>query len=62
MDGPELRATLNGGLGMVAVVPPAGAGRTLDLLGERGVAAWLVGEVVPVDLLGGQRYEEVAGA
>jgi phosphoribosylformylglycinamidine cyclo-ligase len=61
MDGPELRATLNGGLGMVAVVQPAGAGRALELLRERDVAAWVVGEVVPVDVLGGQRYGEVAG-
>ena len=34
MDGPELRATLNGGLGMVAVVPPAGEGLDHRLAGR----------------------------
>lgn len=58
MDGPELRATLNGGLGMVAVVPPAGGASTLDLMAERGVPAWVVGEVVAAEALAGARYAE----
>ncbi|MET1231224.1 MAG: phosphoribosylformylglycinamidine cyclo-ligase [Candidatus Limnocylindrales bacterium] len=61
MDGLELRATLNGGLGMVAVVPPAGVASTLDLLEERGVPAWVVGEVVTVETLDGARYAERSG-
>jgi phosphoribosylformylglycinamidine cyclo-ligase len=59
MDGPELRATLNGGLGMVAVVPRAGVGSTLALLAEKGLPAWVIGEVVQADVLGGSRYAEV---
>lgn len=54
----ELRATFNGGLGMVIVVPAATAGRTLELARGRGVAAWLVGRVVAAGDLGGARYTE----
>ena len=60
MEGPELRATLNGGLGMVAVVPESGVGSTLGLLAERGLTSWVVGEVVQVEAPGGPRYAEVA--
>ncbi|WP_410537818.1 phosphoribosylformylglycinamidine cyclo-ligase [Streptomyces sp. KL2] len=41
----ELEKTLNMGVGMVAVVPPESVGATLSLLGERGVDAWVAGEV-----------------
>jgi len=58
MDGAELRATLNGGLGMVAVVPNVAVARTLDLLAERSLPAWVVGEVVPIASAGGLRYAE----
>ena len=58
MDGAELRATLNGGLGMVAVVPRAAVAGTLDLLAERSLPAWVVGEVVPIPSAGGPRYAE----
>ena len=58
MDGAELRATLNGGLGMVAVVPRAAVAGTLDLLAERSLPAWVVGEVVPIPPAGGPRYAE----
>jgi phosphoribosylformylglycinamidine cyclo-ligase len=62
IDGPELRATFNAGLGMVVVVPPAAAARTVELAAARGVPAWVVGEVVAADAIGG-RYveEEIAG-
>jgi phosphoribosylformylglycinamidine cyclo-ligase len=46
LGGPEMRATLNGGLGMVAIVPPKAVSRTLEHLRVAGVDAWRVGEVV----------------
>jgi phosphoribosylformylglycinamidine cyclo-ligase len=62
IDGPELRATFNAGLGMVVVVPAEAAARTVELAAARGVPAWVVGEVVAADAIGG-RYveEEIAG-
>jgi phosphoribosylformylglycinamidine cyclo-ligase len=54
----ELRATFNGGLGMVIVVPHAALDVTLRAADARGVPAWLVGEVVPVAALDGSRYVE----
>jgi phosphoribosylformylglycinamidine cyclo-ligase len=56
----ELRATFNGGLGMVLVVPPPAAEAVVLAARERGVDAWLVGEVVEVAALGGRRYAEAA--
>jgi phosphoribosylformylglycinamidine cyclo-ligase len=58
LEGEELRATLNSGLGMVAVVPADGADNALRFLTERGVTAWQVGEVVLAD--DGPRYLEIA--
>ena len=52
----EVRATFNGGLGMVVVVAPAAIDATMDSLRASGVEATLVGEVVTVDRLGGARY------
>ena len=59
LEDDELRATFNGGLGMVVVVPAAVATRTVELARARGMPAWVVGEVVPRDALGGERYAEV---
>jgi phosphoribosylformylglycinamidine cyclo-ligase len=59
---PELRATFNGGLGMVVVVPPEAAALTVRLAAHRGVAAWVVGEVVEASSIGGARYSEAARA
>jgi phosphoribosylformylglycinamidine cyclo-ligase len=56
----ELRATFNGGLGMVVVVPPEAAAMTVALAKERGVGAWVVGQVVEASALGGRRYVEEA--
>jgi phosphoribosylformylglycinamidine cyclo-ligase len=53
----ELRATFNGGIGMVLVVPPVAASRTIALARERGVPAWEIGHVVPAEAIGG-RYGE----
>jgi phosphoribosylformylglycinamidine cyclo-ligase len=58
LGGAELRATFNGGLGMIAVVEPAAVPTTLESLAASGIAAGQVGEVVPVESLGGRRYAE----
>jgi phosphoribosylaminoimidazole (AIR) synthetase len=58
LDGPELRATFNGGLGMTLIVPDDAAALTVEAANECGVAAWIVGEVVETAALGGVRYRE----
>jgi len=58
LDDAEVRATFNGGLGMVLVVPPAGVTVALDTLGRLGLDAWEVGAVVPLPESGGARYLE----
>jgi phosphoribosylformylglycinamidine cyclo-ligase len=58
LDGPELRATFNAGLGMAAIVEPGAAGPALALLAARGLRAWVVGEVVPAADCGPDRYLE----
>ena len=45
---------------MVLVVPAAVADRTVALAADRNVPAWVVGEVVPVEAIGGERYAETA--
>lgn len=47
VDPAELERTLNMGVGMAAIVPVEAVDATLALLGERGVPAWVAGEVVP---------------
>ena len=42
----ELWRTFNMGVGMVAVLPPASLDAALELLAERDVPAWLMGEVI----------------
>jgi phosphoribosylformylglycinamidine cyclo-ligase len=54
----ELRATFNGGLGFIVVLDPADVPAASASLAAHGVAATLVGEVVPVTALGGARYAE----
>src|SRR6185369_9315103 len=56
LDDPELRATFNGGIGMIAVVAPAAVSATIAALAGEGMGATLIGEVVPDD--GGPRYIE----
>ena len=56
----ELRATFNGGVGMVLVVTPAAVGQLVAELGETGVPAWPIGRVVPTGELNGRRYAELA--
>jgi phosphoribosylformylglycinamidine cyclo-ligase len=56
LDDEELRATFNGGLGMVAIVAPEAIEATLAGLAGEGIGAAVVGEVVAAD--GGPRYVE----
>jgi len=56
----ELRATFNGGIGMVLVVPAEAAAATLELAAARGVPARVIGDVVETATLGGKRYAEGA--
>jgi phosphoribosylformylglycinamidine cyclo-ligase len=58
LEAAELRATFNGGLGMVVVLSPEAVPLAIRSLSDAGVAAMLVGEVVTADGLGGQRYVE----
>jgi phosphoribosylformylglycinamidine cyclo-ligase len=58
LDDEELRATFNGGLGMVLVVPPAAIPAAIGALGEHGVEAIVVGEVIEADSTDGVRYLE----
>jgi phosphoribosylformylglycinamidine cyclo-ligase len=58
---PELRATFNGGLGMVLAVPPGAAVEAaLAAMAQHGLTGVVVGEVVPVAATGGRRYVEVS--
>jgi phosphoribosylformylglycinamidine cyclo-ligase len=59
LDGPELRATFNGGIGMACVVEPAAAEAALELLAGRGIDAWTIGKVVPAGIAGPTRYREM---
>ena len=58
MDEAELRATFNGGIGMIAVVAPDSVPVVIEALAAHGVPAGLVGEVITVDPAGGGRYVE----
>jgi phosphoribosylformylglycinamidine cyclo-ligase len=56
IDGRELRSVFHGGIGMVAVVERSAVAPAIGFLAERGLPAWLVGEVVVRD--GEERYVE----
>ena len=60
LSGTELRATFNGGLGMLLVVPPdrAVVEAVLEAVTDRGTPGAVVGEVDEVDHLDGARYAE----
>jgi phosphoribosylformylglycinamidine cyclo-ligase len=58
MDDVELRATFNGGLGMVAVVPADAVPLAIEAFAASGIASVLVGEVVAAGSVGGSRYVE----
>jgi phosphoribosylformylglycinamidine cyclo-ligase len=56
----ELRATFNGGVGMIVVIAPLDVPDVIGELAEFGVPAWQIGDVRPVTELGGRRYREAA--
>ena len=58
MPDTELRATFNGGIGMVLAVPPAALEAVLEAAAGQGIEGLVIGEVVPVAATGGRRYEE----
>ena len=58
LDDEEIRATFNGGLGMIAVLPGAAAAAAIVAIESFGIAATVVGEVVDAADLGGLRYVE----
>jgi phosphoribosylformylglycinamidine cyclo-ligase len=58
MDDAEVRATFNGGLGMVAVVPPEAVPLTIATLAGWDVEAVVVGVIAEAESSGGQRYVE----
>jgi phosphoribosylformylglycinamidine cyclo-ligase len=58
LDDAELRATFNGGLGMVAVLPADAAPAAIATLADHGIAAAHVGEVIPAGDAGPSRYVE----
>jgi phosphoribosylformylglycinamidine cyclo-ligase len=58
LDDAELRATFNGGLGMIAVVPPAAVPGAIAALADHGLEATLVGEVIDATSVSGARYVE----
>jgi len=50
---PDLEATLNCGVGMVALVAPESVDRAVELLGSHGMRAWVAGEVTAADAAAG---------
>ncbi|MEP7378706.1 MAG: phosphoribosylformylglycinamidine cyclo-ligase [Chloroflexota bacterium] len=58
MDGVEMRATFNCGIGFAAVLEPAAVSEAIQVLAENGVEAWPIGEVATINDLGGVRYLE----
>jgi phosphoribosylformylglycinamidine cyclo-ligase len=58
MDDEELRATFNGGLGMIVVLPAAAVGPASDVFAAHGIPSAVVGEVVDTTETGGARYLE----
>jgi phosphoribosylformylglycinamidine cyclo-ligase len=58
LDDAELRATFNGGLGMIAITAPDEAAAAIRVLAERGVPAFVVGAVVASSSVDGARYVE----
>jgi phosphoribosylformylglycinamidine cyclo-ligase len=58
LDGAEMRATFNCGVGMAAIVEPAAVEPALRLLKRAGFGAWPIGEAVAAEA--GSRYLELA--
>lgn len=58
LEATELRATFNGGLGMIAIVPASDVAAAIGSFTTSGIAAAVVGEVVDVAVAGPSRYVE----
>ena len=58
IDEAELRATVNGGLGLVVAVPPTAVATAVAAFAAEGLMARHVGTVVEAVELGGRRYAE----
>jgi phosphoribosylformylglycinamidine cyclo-ligase len=58
LDDEELRATFNGGLGMVLIVPPPAIPAAIRVLSARGIAAAVIGEVGEASSGGSAAYIE----
>ncbi len=58
LDDEEVRATFNGGLGMVVVVPPDAVEVAIQAFAGHDPAVSVVGEVIEAASLGGARYVE----
>jgi phosphoribosylformylglycinamidine cyclo-ligase len=58
LDDSEVRATFNGGLGMVIVLPASAVTVATQAIAGSGIVTTVVGEVVPADTVGGVRYVE----
>ena len=58
LDDEELRATFNGGLGMVVMLPAAAAAPAVAAIEAFGFGATVVGEVIDASELGEARYVE----
>jgi phosphoribosylformylglycinamidine cyclo-ligase len=58
MDDEELRATFNGGLGMIVVLPAEAVAAAIEVFESAGIPASVVGEVIEADGLEGTRYVE----
>ena len=58
LEDDELRATFNGGLGMLAIVEPAAVPSAIAALARSGIEGLVVGEVVETADLAGRRYAE----
>jgi len=58
LEATELRATFNGGLGMIAIVPVSDVAAAIGSFTASGIAAAVVGEVVDAAVAGPSRYVE----
>jgi len=62
LEDDEVRATFNGGVGMIVVVASDTVPAVVAALERSGIPTRQIGEVVPVEQLLGRRYLEVAGS
>jgi phosphoribosylformylglycinamidine cyclo-ligase len=58
LDDAEIRATFNGGVGMVIVLPPAAAAVAIDAVATFGIEASIIGDIIEAATIDGARYVE----